>query len=35
MTKNMKEKYKKYWGDPNKLNMLLIADPRSKVKYMN
>uniref|UniRef100_K7MDE2 BED-type domain-containing protein n=1 Tax=Glycine max TaxID=3847 RepID=K7MDE2_SOYBN len=39
MAKNMKEKYQKYWGDPNKLNMLLlivvVLDPRSKVKYMN
>ena len=35
----MKEKYQKYWGDPNKLNMLLlivvVLDSRSKVKYMN
>ena len=31
--------HQKYWGDPNKLNMLLlivvVLDPMSKVKYMN
>ena len=35
----MKEKYKKYWGGPNKLNMLflivVVLDLRSKIKYMN
>ncbi|KAH1137832.1 hypothetical protein GYH30_027722 [Glycine max] len=39
MAKNMKEKYQKYCGDPNKLNILLlivvVLAPRSKVKYIN
>ncbi|KAJ9542123.1 hypothetical protein OSB04_028629 [Centaurea solstitialis] len=34
----MKEKFDKYWGDPDKMNMMIffssIFDPRDKVEYM-
>ncbi|XP_024963216.1 zinc finger BED domain-containing protein RICESLEEPER 2-like [Cynara cardunculus var. scolymus] len=34
----MKEKFSKYWGDPDKMNFLIffgnILDPRDKVEYM-
>ncbi|KAJ9547386.1 hypothetical protein OSB04_019929 [Centaurea solstitialis] len=34
----MKEKFSKYWGDPEKMNMVIffanILDPRDKVEYM-
>uniref|UniRef100_A0A803MKM4 BED-type domain-containing protein n=1 Tax=Chenopodium quinoa TaxID=63459 RepID=A0A803MKM4_CHEQI len=36
MATKMKEKYDKYWGDPEKMNMLIIAvvlDPRYKLDY--
>ena len=37
MTKKMKEKINKYWGDLEKSNMLLVVllvlDPHYKVKY--
>jgi hypothetical protein len=38
MALKMKNKFDKYWGDPNKINMLLyfavIVDPRYKLKYV-
>ena len=38
MGKIMKEKFHKYWGDPDKMNMVIfyanILDPRDKVEYM-
>jgi hypothetical protein len=37
MALKMKNKYDKYWGDPNKINMLyfaVIVDPRYKLKYV-
>ena len=36
--KKMKEKFEKYWGEPEKMNLLIffssIFDPRDKVEYM-
>jgi hypothetical protein len=38
MAKRMREKYNKYWGKPEKLNMLLyvsvVLDPRYKLEYV-
>ena len=35
----MRKKYEKYWGEPNKFNILLlivvVLDPRYKMSYMN
>ncbi|KAJ1431304.1 hAT-like transposase, RNase-H fold [Sesbania bispinosa] len=39
MGQKMKTKYEKYWGNPDKLNMLLlialVLDPRYKMKFIN
>ncbi|KAL7254645.1 hypothetical protein ACSBR1_008906 [Camellia fascicularis] len=39
MAVNMKEKFDKYWGDGDKINLLLyvavVLDPRKKLKYLN
>jgi len=39
MTEKMRKKYEKYWGEPNKFNILLLIvvalDPRYKMSYMN
>lgn len=39
MTSKMKEKYNKYWGEGNKINMLVylavIFDPRCKMSFLN
>ncbi|CAJ2670329.1 unnamed protein product [Trifolium pratense] len=39
MAKNMRQKYDKFWGNANSLNMLLLVglvlDPRHKVKFVN
>ena len=36
--KKMKEKFEKYWGEPEKMNLLIffssIFNPRDKVAYM-
>ncbi|XP_031120883.1 zinc finger BED domain-containing protein RICESLEEPER 2-like [Ipomoea triloba] len=38
MGMNMRTKFDKYWGDPNKMNFLIfygnIMDPRDKIEYM-
>ncbi|KAJ9557383.1 LOW QUALITY PROTEIN: hypothetical protein OSB04_011997 [Centaurea solstitialis] len=38
MGQKMKEKFDKYWGDPQKMNFLIffanILDPRDKIEYM-
>lgn len=38
MGENMKKKFNKYWGDPEKMNLVIffanILDPRDKVLYM-
>nr|KYP37109.1 Putative AC transposase [Cajanus cajan] len=39
MAENMKKKYEKYWGNPDRLNMLLlialVLHPRYKLKFMH
>jgi len=39
MVEEIEKKYEKYWGEPNKLNMLLlivvVVDPRYKMRYLN
>ncbi|KAJ1417892.1 hAT-like transposase, RNase-H fold [Sesbania bispinosa] len=39
MAQKMKTKYDKYWGNPDKLNMLsliaLVLDPRYKMKFIH
>ena len=39
MVVNMKAKFDKYWGDGDKINLLLyvavVLDPRKKLKYLN
>ncbi|XP_019172864.1 PREDICTED: zinc finger BED domain-containing protein RICESLEEPER 2-like [Ipomoea nil] len=38
MGSHMKQKFEKYWGDPEKMNILIfyanILDPRDKIEYM-
>ena len=38
MANKMKEKYDKYWGDPEKINLVILIvvvfDPRYKIDYV-
>ena len=38
MAESMKEKFKKYWGEPQKMNKMIfissVLDPRNKLDYV-